>query len=292
MIFAIIPAREGSSRFPGKPLAIIGQKPMIHHVYERTKACTKVNHIFVATDSLRIINCMDQLKSGITILTSDRHKTGTDRIAEAVRSIDIPVDDSDIIVNIQGDQPVFNSRCLDYLLESMQNDKAFMSTLAYPTSTLINDPKIVKVVFDKNFNALYFSRSVIPFYRNKTNVKHYYKHLGFYAYRPWFLSDLSKLPRSEMEITEDLEQLRVLENGDKIKVSQCPYDSFAVDCPGDVLFLNSILFDKTMKCSEWETVQKQGFKTGSKEYFKILCPPNCVASVGDVRVKCGIKYFD
>jgi 3-deoxy-manno-octulosonate cytidylyltransferase (CMP-KDO synthetase) len=234
-IIAFIPARYPSTRFPGKPLALISGKPLIQHVYERAQACPELDETYVATDDQRIYTCVEGF-GGRAIMTAEDHQSGTDRIAEAAERLN--VGPHDIVVNIQGDQPLFQPSMLADLIRPLNEDRTIpMSTLMYgiEEDREIQDPNNVKVVVDTNGYALYFSRLPIPFVRDKASRTHYYKHLGMYAYRKKFLLTFTKLPYGRLEGVEKLEQLRALEHGFKIKVIETPFDSIEVDVPEDVV---------------------------------------------------------
>ncbi len=234
MTIAVIPARYGSSRLEGKPLALIAGKSMIQRVYEQTQKSKVVTRTIVATDDDRIVKAVKAF-GGNAVMTSDSCRSGTDRVAETADILKLAPDD--IIVNIQGDQPVFNPLTIDELILPFSKDKdLLMSTLAFKIQDKreITDPKDVKVTLDNNGFALYFSRAQIPYPRdNDTNVD-YYKHLGFYAYTKQFLDKLVSLPSGSCEQIEKLEQLRVLEFGYKIKVVVTEYDSPEIDLPEDI----------------------------------------------------------
>lgn len=235
-VVAIIPARYHSSRFEGKPLAAIAGKPMIQHVYERARAVPLLTRVAVATDDERIIDCVRGF-GGEVVLTSPDHVSGTDRLAEAATLLNIP--EQDVVVNIQGDQPLFHAEVVEQVARPLLDDPALpMATLIYKIvrPEEIDDPNHVKTVFDHNGMALYFSRSTIPFQRNpkESSSPTYYKHLGFYAYRKGFLLTFVGLPEGEWERFEKLEQLRALEYGYKIKVVLTGHDSIEVDTPRDL----------------------------------------------------------
>jgi 3-deoxy-manno-octulosonate cytidylyltransferase (CMP-KDO synthetase) len=233
-IIAFIPARYSSTRFPGKPLALIRGKPMIQHVYERSKGCRELDQVYVATDDSRIYRCVEQF-AGRAIMTGKAHQSGTDRIAEAAEKLNL--DHRDIVVNIQGDQPIFEPSILTHLIGALTEDESIpMSTLSHRITDdrELNDVNHVKVVVDNNGYALYFSRLPVPFSRDKESMAMHYKHLGFYAYRKEFLSTFTKLPFGSLEGAEKLEQLRVLEHGYKIRVIETRFDSIEVDVPEDV----------------------------------------------------------
>jgi 3-deoxy-manno-octulosonate cytidylyltransferase (CMP-KDO synthetase) len=236
-VIAIIPARYKSNRFKGKPLALIAGKPMIQHVVERAKAVKLLSRVVVATDDSRIAECV-QAFGGEYVMTREDHVSGSDRLAEAAELLGIS--EHDVVVNIQGDQPLFPVEVIEQVARPLLEDPALpMSTLIYKIvrHEEINDPNHVKTVFDKDNYALYFSRSPIPFQRNPDEkIKPtYYKHLGFYAYRKGFLLSYVALPEGEWERFEKLEQLRALEYGYKIKVMLTEHDSIEVDTPEDLL---------------------------------------------------------
>jgi 3-deoxy-manno-octulosonate cytidylyltransferase (CMP-KDO synthetase) len=233
-IFAFIPARYDSSRFPGKPLTQIAGKPMIQHVYERAISCPELSGVFVATDDKRILECVDKFK-GKAVMTGETHRTGSDRICEAAQSVGLR--DEDIVVNIQGDQPLFSQSAISDVVRPFAEDKNIqMTTLKYRIrdEREIQNPNHVKVVTDGEGYAIYFSRSPIPFFREEKSPTTYYKHLGFYGFRMDFLVKYTQLPEGTLESAEKLEQLRALECGFKIKVVETELDSVEVDLPEDV----------------------------------------------------------
>ncbi len=234
-VVAIIPARYHSNRFEGKPLALIDGKPMIRHVVERAMKVNILSMVVVATDDRRIAAVVEDF-GGQVVMTGSTHASGTDRLAEAAELLDIG--EQDVVVNIQGDQPLFAPEVIEQVAGPLLDDPALhMSTLIYKIirPEEINDPNHVKTVFDCHSNALYFSRSPIPFQRNPDEpVKPtYYKHLGFYAYRKGFLLTFVGLPEGEWERFEKLEQLRALEYGYSIRVVETEHDSIEVDTPMD-----------------------------------------------------------
>jgi 3-deoxy-manno-octulosonate cytidylyltransferase (CMP-KDO synthetase) len=233
-VYAFIPARFESTRFPGKPLAPIAGKPMIEHVYRRALSCPDISDVFVATDDERISSCVHGF-GGKAIGTEKTHPCGTDRIAEAVRILHL--DEDDLIVNIQGDQPLFEPAIVSDLINPIKkNPRIQVTTVMFRIAdeTEVEDPKHVKVVTDKEGFALFFSRSPIPYFRDFISKKVHYKHLGFYAYRAGFLRTFASLPVGQLESSEKLEQLRALENGFKIKVVETAFDSIEVDTPEDI----------------------------------------------------------
>lgn len=229
-VIAIIPARYKSNRFPGKPLAPINGKPMIQHVVERARKVNLLSRVVVATDDERIARCVAAF-DGECVMTRDDHVSGTDRLAEAAETLG--VSEHDIVVNIQGDQPLFPPEIIDQVTRPLLEDPNVpMSTLIYKIirEEEIEDPNHVKTVFDKDNYALYFSRSAIPFQRNPgEGTPTYYKHLGVYGYRKNFLLTFVGLPEGEWEHFEKLEQLRALEFGYRIKVVLTAHDSVEVD---------------------------------------------------------------
>ena len=245
-VVAIIPARYHSNRFEGKPVAPILGKPMIQHVYERALSVPLLSRVVIATDDERIADCVRAFE-GEVVMTKANHASGTDRLAEAATILKIP--EQDVVVNIQGDQPLFPAEVIEQVARPLLEDPTLpMSTLIYKIvrKEEIGDPNHVKTVFDRNNNALYFSRSPIPFQRdpNETTEPTYYKHLGFYGYRKGFLLTFVSLPEGEWERFEKLEQLRALEFGYRIKVVLTEYDSVEVDTLKDLKRVEEILRKK------------------------------------------------
>lgn len=235
-VVAIIPARYDSNRFPGKPLAEICGKPMIQHVVERAKNVDLLSRVVVATDDQRIADCVSSF-GGEYVMTRQDHVSGTDRLAEAAELVGIS--EHDVVVNIQGDQPLFPAEVIEQVARPILDDPALpMSTLIYKIvrDEEINDPNHVKTVFDRDNHALYFSRAPIPFQRHPEDdiSPTYYRHLGLYAYKKGFLLTFVSLPEGEWERFEKLEQLRALEYGYKIKVILTNHDSIEVDTPEEL----------------------------------------------------------
>lgn len=233
-VVVIIPSRYQSSRFMGKPLADVLGKPMIQHVYERVLRSKTASMAAVATDDRRIFEAVEKF-GGRVILTSPDHPSGTDRIAEAVETLGLA--GTDIVVNIQGDQPTFEPSQIDEVVQPLLEDSTVdFSTLIYRIrrDEEVSDPNAVKVVFDKDRFALYFSRATIPFVRDRGGKADYWKHHGIYAYRKSFLIAFTKLPQGTLEKLEALEQLRALEHGHRIKVVETEFDSIEVDTPADL----------------------------------------------------------
>ncbi len=240
---AFIPARYQSSRFPGKPLADIAGKPMIQRVYERAVSCSELTDVFIATDDERILSRVEGF-GGKVIMTGKSHNSGTDRIAEAAQMIGLGHED--IIINIQGDQPIFDPDVISQMIEPLENDPSIsMSTLKHKITDPANvdNPNHVKVVTDNQGFALYFSRYPIPYYRDSEHSGEYYKHLGFYGFRMEFLIQFTRLSEGLLESAEKLEQLRALENGFKIKVVETSFDSIEVDVPEDVKKVEELIDD-------------------------------------------------
>jgi 3-deoxy-manno-octulosonate cytidylyltransferase (CMP-KDO synthetase) len=232
-VVVVIPARYASVRFPGKPLAEIAGKPMIQHVVERVREAERKPRIVVATEDARILEAAKAF--GVeAILTRADHKTGTDRVAEVATHIQ-----ADIYINVQGDEPLIDPGTIDGVIEVMAEDEEIQ--LSTPCAAItrqqdIMDPNVVKAVLDFDGNALYFSRAPIPWVRDtgaKVAARHT-KHIGLYGYRRGALLEFPTLPPGELERVEQLEQLRWLENGFKIRVVESDYDAIAVDVPGDI----------------------------------------------------------
>lgn len=241
-VIAVIPARYKSNRFPGKPLALINGKPMIQHVVNRARRVDLLSRVIVATDDERIARCVDSF-GGEVVMTREDHVSGTDRLAEAAEILGVA--DRDIVVNIQGDQPLFPAEIVDQVTRPLLQDPDLpMSTLIYKIirEEEIEDPNHVKTVFDRDYNALYFSRSAIPHQRNpEEGVPTYYKHLGVYGYRKNFLLTFVGLPEGEWERFEKLEQLRALEFGYRIKVVLTSHDSVEVDTEEELRRVEELL---------------------------------------------------
>lgn len=230
----IIPSRYGSTRFEGKPLVRIAGKPMIQWVYERCQSAAAINAAVVATDDMRIVDAVKHF-GGKSHMTAPEHKSGTDRIAQVAD--DMGLSDKDIVVNVQGDQPLVDPRSIDDVVTPFLSDPDLkISTLAFKIvrQDEITNPKDVKVTFDNRGFALYFSRAPIPLGRDVGQQYDTYKHLGVYAYTVGFLKTFRQLSRGRLERIEKLEQLRALEHGFGIKVVVTRYDSPEVDLPSDI----------------------------------------------------------
>lgn len=239
-IFVVIPARYASTRLEGKPLAKIAGKPMIQRVYEQAKKAGNIDGVAVATDDRRILDAVESF-GGKAFMTSEDNRSGTDRVSEAARKIGLGPDD--VVINLQGDQPLIEPESLDEVVEPFISDSTVqMSTLAFKivNEKEITNPKDVKVAFDNDGFALYFSRSPIPFGRD-VSAFDTYKHLGVYAYTRRFLETFANLPKGRLEEIEKLEQLRALEYGHRIKVVVTEHDSYEVDLPEDIRAVEEIL---------------------------------------------------
>lgn len=227
----VIPARWASTRFPGKVLAEFNGKSMLQHVWERAKASRQLSDVLIACDHENVLNAARKFGAK-AVMTSADHPSGTDRIAEAVKDLDV-----EIVVNVQADEPLIRAKMIDDLVGSLAADSyAQVATLILPVTNPVDldNPNVVKVVTDHNGYALYFSRSKIPFDRDHgADVKSYYKHIGIYAYRKDFLTGFKSLPASKLETTEKLEQLRVLEAGYKIKAVVTEFETAGVDTQED-----------------------------------------------------------
>ena len=233
----VIPARYASTRLPGKPLKDICGKPMICRVFERAKLAKKISDVIVATDDERIFQAVEE-NSGRAVMTRADHKTGTDRLAEVAEKFP----DVDVVINVQGDEPLIEGSLIDELVTEFEKDEQLqMATVATELreESDMKNPNNVKVVTDKNNDALYFSRSLIPYPRNSGKSK-VYKHIGIYAYRREFLLNYSKTEPTALEQTESLEQLRALENGYKIRVIKSDCKFIGVDTPEDLELVNKI----------------------------------------------------
>ena len=229
----LIPARYASTRFPGKPLALIGGKPMVQWVYEQASK-SELRQVAVATDDERIRKVVEDF-GGRVVMTSPDHRSGTDRCGEAARLLELTHDD--IVVNIQGDEPFIRPDEINLLVRCFDDPDTDIATLVKRISPDEDpqNPNMVKVVFSSNNKAIYFSRYAIPFQRENTgNEIIRYKHIGIYAYRYPVLKRIIGLPVSSLEASEKLEQLRWLENGYTISVAECFHENIAVDTPEDL----------------------------------------------------------
>lgn len=231
--YGVIPARYASTRFPGKPLALIHGKPMIQWVYERSLAAD-LRRVVVATDDQRIMDAVAAF-GGEAVLTSPHHQSGTERCAEVADTLRLTPDD--VVVNIQGDEPYIRSEAINLLINQFKDSSVQIATLAkeFRPDEDPENPNMVKVTFSASGRALTFSRSPLPYYRNTEVPRIHYKHIGIYAYRYGTLRDIVRLPLSTLENAEKLEQLRWLENDYAIHVAPCAYESVAIDTPEDLV---------------------------------------------------------
>jgi 3-deoxy-manno-octulosonate cytidylyltransferase (CMP-KDO synthetase) len=236
----VIPARYASTRFPGKPLALINGKPMIERVYIQAMKAACLETVIVATDDDRILDAVTAF-GGKCMMTSPDHTNGTGRCAEVAASMKAHVHTADVIINIQGDEPYIHPGQIDQLSACFTDASTEIATLVRRIQKPedIQDPNIMKVVFDRYLFALYFSRSPIPFTRSMEKERWlekttYYKHIGMYAFRSPVLEEIVKMELSSLEKAESLEQLRWLENGKKIKLAITDEDSYSIDIPEDL----------------------------------------------------------
>ena len=239
-VIVVIPARYGSIRLPGKPLISLAGKPMIQRVYERAKLAERADRVIVATDDERIVKAVEAF-GGEARMTRTEHRTGTERVAEVAAH-----EGGDVFVNVQGDEPLLDPHAIDVAVDSLlEEPQASISAVATPIKTPgdIMDPNAVKAVLDFDGNAIYFSRAPIPWVRDtasKIQVRHL-KHLGLYVFQREALLEYPTLPQGELERIEQLEQLRWLENGWKIRVAEVVYDAVSVDVPEDVARVEKLL---------------------------------------------------
>ncbi len=244
----IIPARYASTRFPGKPLALLGGRPVIQHVYE--KAVAAIGEAYVATDDQRIFDVVKTF-GGQAVMTRSDHQSGTDRIEEACEKIGT---DADVIINIQGDEPFIAVSQIETLKGLFNHPQTQIGTLGkrFESMEAVMNPNSPKIVTDKTGFALYFSRSVIPYIRGKEQdcwINHfpYLKHLGIYAYRRETLYEITHLPSSSLELAESLEQLRWLENGYRIRVGITEVETVGIDTPEDLQRAEAFLLKQKSK---------------------------------------------
>ncbi|MDO4921741.1 MAG: 3-deoxy-manno-octulosonate cytidylyltransferase [Phascolarctobacterium sp.] len=241
-VLCVIPARYASTRLPGKPLSLIAGKPMIQRVYERACQAKLPDEVVVATDNELVQKAVESF-GGKVMMTSPDHPSGTDRLAEVVLSYP----DADVIVNVQGDEPMLPPEVIDRLAEAFADENLQMATLKTAMrEEEYDNPAAVKVVTDLNGYALYFSRSLLPYPRKKPENFKVFKHVGVYAYRRGFLLKYAALAPTPLERAESLEQLRALENGYKIKVLESDFQGIGVDTPEDLAAVNE-LFAKMNK---------------------------------------------
>jgi 3-deoxy-manno-octulosonate cytidylyltransferase (CMP-KDO synthetase) len=239
-VVVVIPSRFGSTRLPGKPLVTLAGKPMVQHVYERAKRAQTVHKVLVATDDQRILDAVQGF-GGEARMTRSDHRTGTERIAEVAAH-----EEGDVFLNVQGDEPLIDPVSIDTAVAALlEEPPAQIATVATPIrhANDIMDPNVVKAVLDFDENALYFSRAPVPWVRDtqqKIHVK-YWKHLGLYAFQRDALLEYPTLPQGELEKIEQLEQLRWLENGWRIRVAEVTRDAVSVDVPEDISRVEKLL---------------------------------------------------
>ncbi|MBF0287969.1 MAG: 3-deoxy-manno-octulosonate cytidylyltransferase [SAR324 cluster bacterium] len=238
-VIAVIPARYQSSRFPGKPLADLAGKPMIQQVYERVTQVDAIDRVLIATDDQRIFEAV-KMFGGNVIMTRSDHQTGTDRIVEAISSVEC-----EWVLNVQGDEPLVDPGDLENLIQqTKQQESAKVSTLMYPIedNETFNDPNVVKLIINARKEALYFSRSPIPFEKEQHMTR--WRHIGVYLYQREFLLQFNQWERTELELTEQLEQLRILDNGYSIFCVQAQKDGVGVDRPEDLIEAEKLLLSQ------------------------------------------------
>ena len=242
---AIIPARYASTRFPGKPLAVLGGKTVIQRVYEQVSSV--LSEVYVATDDQRIYDCVEGF-GGKAVMTREDHKSGTDRIEEAVEKIGT---DADVIINVQGDEPFIQPSQVETLMHLFDASETQIGTLGklFESMESVENPNSPKIVTDNRGFALYFSRSVIPYIRGKERNDWFgqypfLKHLGIYAYRREVLAEVTRLPQSSLEKAESLEQLRWLQNGYRIRVGLTDVETIGIDTPEDLQRAEQFLLEK------------------------------------------------
>jgi 3-deoxy-manno-octulosonate cytidylyltransferase (CMP-KDO synthetase) len=239
--YGIIPARYESSRFPGKPLADILGRPMIWHVFKRASRCKALSVVVLATDDDRIKTAAEQLDIPVIMTRSD-HLSGTDRVLEAAETM--MLDENAVIVNIQGDEPALEPAMLTELVTPFTNPEIQVTTLSRRINARdAQSPDLVKVVFDSDHRAMYFSRSAIPFHRNEANAN-YFGHIGIYAFRMHVLKKFVTLDQSRLEVAEKLEQLRLLTNNIPIHIIETEHQSIGVDRPEDIEIVSRIMLAK------------------------------------------------
>jgi 3-deoxy-manno-octulosonate cytidylyltransferase (CMP-KDO synthetase) len=241
-IVVVIPARYGSTRLPGKPLVSLAGKPMIQRVYERARMAERADRVIVATDDERIVKAVESF-GGEARMTRPDHRTGTERVAEVAAHVE-----GDVFVNVQGDEPLLDPVAVDTAVNALlEEPAASIATVATPIKTPadIMDPNIVKTVLDFDGNALYFSRAPIPWVRDTAGkvLARHLKHLGLYVFQRDALLEYPTLPQGDLERIEQLEQLRWMENGWKIRVAEVEHDAVSVDVPGDVERVEKLIRD-------------------------------------------------
>lgn len=242
----IIPARYGSSRLPGKPLALINGKTMIQRVYEQASQSASLSAVVVATDDERILKTVEEF-GGKALMTNSEHQSGTDRCLDALNQLE---EDYEIVVNIQGDEPYISPEQIDLILSCFHSENTEIATLVklIEEETDLWNPNKPKVIMDEDDFAIYFSRQCIPYMKEHEKSEwqkqfNFYKHIGMYAYRAATLKEICSLKMSRLEKAEGLEQLRWIEHGYKIKTAISDTEAFSVDTPEDLDFLNSPEFE-------------------------------------------------
>ena len=245
MAIAVIPARYAATRLPGKPLVSLGGKTMIERVWERTRRAKKISRVIIATDDERIMKAAAGFGAEAA-MTRSEHRSGTERVAEVAATLGRET--GEIFVNVQGDEPLIEPDAIDTAVEAIESDAGVLvATLMVPIAKPadIMDPNIVKVVLDFECDAIYFSRAPIPWVRDRNSPVHarHMKHLGLYAFRGAALLEFPTLPLGDLERIEQLEQLRWMENGYKIRVAETEHDSVSVDVPEDVTRVEQLLRD-------------------------------------------------
>jgi 3-deoxy-manno-octulosonate cytidylyltransferase (CMP-KDO synthetase) len=251
-VLVVIPARYRSTRFPGKPLALLRGKPVIQHVYEGAKSATQANEVVVATDDQRIVEVVERC-GGLAVMTSAGARSGTERVGEVARSRD-----AQVIINVQGDEPLIHPDMIDQLAEYLERHRAVpMASLMtrFQRREDVASPNVVKVVVDREGFALYFSRAAIPHVRSQGAGRRAdepavcYKHLGIYGYQRHFLLQFPHLEPTPLEQAEQLEQLRALEHGHRIKLLETVHDTVGVDTPDDLKRVETMLRDARLRQS-------------------------------------------
>ena len=234
-VIAVVPARMASTRLPRKMLRDIGGRPLVVWVYQAVRACSRLDDVILATDSEEIRSACRQHSCNV-VMTSDKHRSGTERVHEISQTVA-----ADVYINVQGDEPMVRAEQIDTIIKLMTRSEVRVGTLMTPARTEdVANPNAVKVVTDLNGKALYFSRATLPYDRDSTHPE-YFKHLGIYAYRKPELDRFVTLPESSLERAERLEQLRFLENGVSIYAAETPFDSIGVDTEEDFLRVQKLL---------------------------------------------------
>ncbi len=233
----MIPARYAATRFPAKLMQMLGDKTVIRHTYDNTVATGLFNEVYVVTDSEIIFNEINR-NQGKAIMSIKEHESGSDRIAEAIAGMDV-----DIVVNVQGDEPFVQKDPLEKLLAVFSDERVQVASLmqVLKEEQFIKDPNYVKVAVDKNFNSLLFSRSPIPYHRDKNIPVNYYEHIGVYAFRKQALIDFTNWPMTQLESAEKIECLRYLENGIQLKMIVTEYMGVEIDTPEDLVRAANII---------------------------------------------------